>query len=112
MERMSVAALWLIVAAVIVSGCGSREPTAREPGTSSDGVEVRRTGRRQLDLRIASEAVGRDVSVRILLPARYEQEPERRWPVLYLLHDAATATRAGRGRRTSRRSAGATTSWW
>jgi diacylglycerol O-acyltransferase/trehalose O-mycolyltransferase len=84
-------ALWLTVAAVIVSGCGSREPATREPTTrvpriSSDGVKVRQTGPRQLDLSIASEAIGHDVSVRILLPARYERDPERRWPVLYLLH--------------------------
>ena len=38
------------------------------------------------DLTIHSKAVGADVPVRLLLPVRFDQEPGRAWPVLYLLH--------------------------
>jgi diacylglycerol O-acyltransferase / trehalose O-mycolyltransferase len=38
------------------------------------------------DLTIDSPAVGREVKVRLLLPARFEGAKSRRWPVLYLLH--------------------------
>ena len=38
------------------------------------------------DLAVVSPAVGRTVNVRLLLPARFTAQPERRWPVLYLLH--------------------------
>jgi S-formylglutathione hydrolase FrmB len=41
---------------------------------------------RMRDLTVASPAVGRTVKVRLLLPAGYESQPHRRWPVLYLLH--------------------------
>jgi S-formylglutathione hydrolase FrmB len=38
------------------------------------------------DLLIYSPAVGKEVYVRLLLPARYETASSQRWPVLYLLH--------------------------
>ena len=41
---------------------------------------------RMRDLTIASTALGRTASVRLLLPTRFAAEPDRRWPVLYLLH--------------------------
>jgi len=40
---------------------------------------------RARDLTIDSPAVGR-VKVRLLLPAKFDAQPETRWPVLYLLH--------------------------
>jgi diacylglycerol O-acyltransferase/trehalose O-mycolyltransferase len=42
-------------------------------------------GERVVDLAIASTAVG-DQHVRLVLPSAWEQRPEARWPVLYLLH--------------------------
>ena len=42
---------------------------------------------RTRDLAIESPAVG-DVTVRLLLPARFDAEPSTRWPLLYLLHPA------------------------
>jgi diacylglycerol O-acyltransferase / trehalose O-mycolyltransferase len=38
------------------------------------------------DLSVASPALDRTVQVRLLLPVHYSARPERRWPVLYLLH--------------------------
>ena len=58
---------------------------ASAPGTAQI-LATRHVGGRTWDLTVRSPAVGADVSVRLLLPVRYEQEPGRRWPVLYLLH--------------------------
>ena len=41
------------------------------------------------DLTIDSPAVGREVKVRLLLPARFQTTESQRWPVLYLLHGCA-----------------------
>ena len=49
-------------------------------------VAAERSGARVVDLTIDSPAVGRKVGARLLLPRDYAREPERRWPVLYLLH--------------------------
>ncbi len=38
------------------------------------------------DVTVDSPAVGRDVTVRMLLPSRFETAKSQRWPVLYLLH--------------------------
>jgi S-formylglutathione hydrolase FrmB len=45
-------------------------------------------GPRTLDLTIASRALGATVRVLLLLPPDWATQPERRWPVLYLLHGA------------------------
>ena len=41
---------------------------------------------RTIDLTISSPAVGKEVKVRLLLPADFAAEPEEIYPVLYLLH--------------------------
>ncbi|MDB4987660.1 MAG: hypothetical protein JWN04_2838 [Myxococcaceae bacterium] len=41
-----------------------------------------------LDLTVHSQAMGRDVLVRLILPASYATQPSRHYPVLYLLHGA------------------------
>jgi diacylglycerol O-acyltransferase / trehalose O-mycolyltransferase len=46
------------------------------------------------DLLIDSPAVGPRVPVRLLLPTRFRAEPQRRWPVLYLLHGCCDGFRA------------------
>jgi S-formylglutathione hydrolase FrmB len=58
------------------------------PSTVGGGVRVvavRELDERQIDLTIDSPAVGMQ-SVRLLLPTRYRERPDARWPVLYLLH--------------------------
>ena len=49
-------------------------------------VAKERRGGREEDLTIESPAVGGQVQVRLLLPAHYETQKARLWPVLYLLH--------------------------
>lgn len=50
-------------------------------------VATTRHGERLMTVEIDSPSVGQ-TSVSLLLPARYEAQPERTWPVLYLLHGA------------------------
>jgi diacylglycerol O-acyltransferase/trehalose O-mycolyltransferase len=48
---------------------------------------VEQLDERMVDLTIDSPSVG-EVQVRLLLPAGFDEEPDRTWPVLYLLHGA------------------------
>jgi S-formylglutathione hydrolase FrmB len=85
----------VIVTAVVTalgSGClgstpappgGSAAPTA--PGAPVVVSETALSDRMH-DLVISSPALGRTAWVRLLLPVRYAAEPDRRWPVLFLLH--------------------------
>jgi S-formylglutathione hydrolase FrmB len=84
---------WLVAGllAVLVAALTLRSSLpAPVPGVAADDgariVEVSRLGRRTVDLTVASPALGRPVTVRLLLPARFAAEPARRWPMLYLLH--------------------------
>ncbi|HWM04693.1 MAG TPA: alpha/beta hydrolase family protein, partial [Actinophytocola sp.] len=43
-------------------------------------------GDRLLELTVHSDAVGREVGVRLLLPPDWDRFPHKRWPTLYLLH--------------------------
>ena len=47
------------------------------------------------DLTIDSPALGRSATVRLLLPRRFPAQPNRRWPVLWLLHGCCDSYRAG-----------------
>jgi S-formylglutathione hydrolase FrmB len=94
---------WVLLAAACMVGCGapSSSPTPAEtlpPASASTSspptqtvaatariVETKTLGRRITDLTIESPAVGAPVQVRLLLPARFQAESKRRWPVLYLL---------------------------
>lgn len=49
-------------------------------------VDEQRMGDRLVELTVHSEAVGRDVGVRLLLPSNWDRSDHRRWPTLYLLH--------------------------
>lgn len=48
-------------------------------------IDVQELGERTVDLTIDSPAVGVK-KVRLLLPQRFDEAPDARWPVLYLLH--------------------------
>jgi diacylglycerol O-acyltransferase/trehalose O-mycolyltransferase len=50
-------------------------------------VSVAKIGDRTRDVVIDSPSVG-EVRVRLLVPADFETDPHRRWPVLYVLHGA------------------------
>ncbi|MEV0244530.1 alpha/beta hydrolase family protein [Streptomyces sp. NPDC050674] len=47
-----------------------------------------RTGARTLDVSVPSAALGRSAPVRLILPSDFGTRPEKRYPVLYLLHGA------------------------
>jgi diacylglycerol O-acyltransferase/trehalose O-mycolyltransferase len=60
-------------------GVGPPDRPARVVATQTLGPRVR-------DLTIDSPALGRSAKVRLLLPRRFQAQPHRRWPVLWLLH--------------------------
>jgi alpha-glucoside transport system permease protein len=60
-------------------GVGPPDRPARVVATQTVGPRVR-------DLTIDSPALGRSAKVRLLLPRRFQAQPHRRWPVLWLLH--------------------------
>ncbi|MFC0108586.1 alpha/beta hydrolase [Kibdelosporangium aridum] len=49
-------------------------------------VREQQLSERLLELTVRSEAVGREVGVRLLLPKDWRRAPYRKWPTLYLLH--------------------------
>ena len=67
-----------------LQGAGSQG--AGPASRSARVVAVQTLGPRVRDLTIDSPALGRRAKVRLLLPRRFEAEPHRRWPVLWLLH--------------------------
>ena len=69
------AALLLVLLLSLLVGCGGEPASAPAE-----------TGSRLRDVVVDSAALGTEVPVRILVPAGYEAEPDRRWPVLLLLH--------------------------
>ena len=53
---------------------------------SASVVRVQQLSERLLELTVRSDAVGRDVGVRLLLPPDWKRQTHRTWPTLYLLH--------------------------
>ena len=82
----------VLVALVLVAGAAgcARAHPAQDQGAGQGGaVQVlhdTRFGTRGHDLLLRSPSLASPVMVRVLLPARFEAEPTRRWPLLYLLH--------------------------
>jgi diacylglycerol O-acyltransferase / trehalose O-mycolyltransferase len=94
----------VLLAVVFLVSCGapSSSPTPAAPsppasasasaspiptvGATARIVATKKLTSRSADLTIESPAVGDHVRVRLLLPAHFETQPKRRWPVLYLLH--------------------------
>jgi len=80
----------LITAIVIGSLAGTVSGGAAQDQVGDAVVrvtDVEVLDERTRDLTIDSPSVGTQ-KVRLLLPVRFEDEPETRWPVLYLLHGA------------------------
>ncbi|GGP44003.1 alpha/beta hydrolase [Saccharothrix coeruleofusca] len=77
----------IALTALLVAACSSPAPgaapvtTSATASTSSSSV----VGERQVDITVPSAALGRDAEVRLLLPRRWHEQPDRTWPVLYLL---------------------------
>lgn len=82
------AGLILIGIVGLVAGCGA-PPPAPQPAPPPDAAHIlgaRQVQGRTWDLTVLSPALGKAVNVRLLLPVRYDAEPDRRWPLLYLFH--------------------------
>ena len=80
----------VLLAAVMAASaaCTSSRPAevARPSDRSARVVATRTLGPRVRDLSIDSPALGRTATVRLLLPRSFQTQPNRRWPVLWLLH--------------------------
>ena len=80
----------MLLLAVLMVGAActwSRAPeAATRPDRSARVLATETVGRRVRDLVVDSPALDRYAMVRLLLPRRFEAEPGRRWPVLWLLH--------------------------
>ena len=87
MRRMR-AAVVVIAVALALGGIGAEAQESPE-GRPIDAVvtAVERIDDRMVDLTVDSPSVG-VVGVRLLLPASFDDEPDRTWPVLFLLHGA------------------------
>lgn len=68
---------------VVSSSTGAS--TVSSSGSSAAPTTPSATGERQVDITVPSAALGRDAAVRLLLPRRWHEQPDRTWPVLYLL---------------------------
>ena len=81
-------AVLLAVLMVAAAACtSSRTPEAARPSERlARTVETTTLGPRMRDLTIDSPALGHSAKVRLLLPRRFQAQPHRRWPVLWLLH--------------------------
>ncbi len=67
-------------------------PVAAQAGDADLTVTRRaQLSPRLIELGFTTKALPAETNVRILLPAGYDTEPRRRWPVLYLLHGCCDA---------------------
>ena len=78
---------WLLGSLWLLSAC-SADPAAPLTAVSTPLPEIRVVSDAIIDLSIASEALGRQANVRVVLPAGYDRSAARTYPVLYLLHGA------------------------
>ncbi len=99
-DVMAFRRLLVLLLAVLLTGCGASDPqpaAAPSPPTATSAAPPSPTGParivttdpvadRQVDLTIASPAVGGEVKVRLLLPPGYREGDTKPRPVLYLLH--------------------------
>jgi S-formylglutathione hydrolase FrmB len=82
-------AVSLVFAGAVVAGCyaAPSESSAAALSKAVRVVSVDKVNDRTRDVLIDSPSVG-EAKVRLLLPVGFEADPNRRWPVLYLLHGA------------------------
>jgi S-formylglutathione hydrolase FrmB len=88
--RGRAARIALVTAAVVASLAIFTSPAAASPplgdGDGIHVVESKSLDQRLVEATVSSQALSGPVGIRILLPADYDADPERRYPVLYLLH--------------------------
>lgn len=95
--RRKLAALAAVTALLATGGALSASTALGAPTASPSAARVADGPRivgekwldsRTVDLTIDSPAVGRQLPVRVILPTRFKDQPDRTWPVLYLLQGA------------------------
>jgi S-formylglutathione hydrolase FrmB len=74
-----------LIAALLTLGCASARPTPA-PAAGLQLVSSNQLDDRLTELTFTTDALADPVRVRVLLPADAAQNPERRYPALYLLH--------------------------
>ena len=85
--RALLLALALLFSLVVTLPASAASAASAAPTRSGAWVvHEERLSDRLLELTVHSEAVGRDVGVRLLLPPGWDRAPHRSWPTLYLLH--------------------------
>ncbi|MFD4029427.1 alpha/beta hydrolase [Streptomyces sp. NPDC058637] len=86
----ALAATTVLLATGAVGATGVAAGASATTATASGAriVSESRIDARTLDLTVDSPAVGRTLPVRVVLPAGFETQPDRTWPVLYLLQGA------------------------
>lgn len=89
---LAAATVLLATGGVIGTSTASGAPAAvQAPAAADDGARITAEtwiDARTVDLSVDSPAVGRTLPVRVVLPAGFEAQPDRTWPVLYLLQGA------------------------
>lgn len=83
------AAVLLIAAVQVpgsVPGATAESGMAARADTGAHVVRETRIDERTLDLEIESPSLGRTGMVRVLLPSGWDEQPDRTWPALWLLH--------------------------
>jgi S-formylglutathione hydrolase FrmB len=84
MSRVTLlAALTVLATGAAIAGA---DPAALGDGHGIHVAAMRQLDARQLDVQVSTAALQHPVDVRILLPDRYGDDPQRRYPVLYLFH--------------------------
>jgi len=89
----------VLVAAAAVAGCGATPGRQATHSSRAGAGAITVVARERLDARLEewtlrTPALHDPTRVRVLLPAGYRAAPRRRYPVLYLLHGAASDYRS------------------
>lgn len=91
LRRLGVLLAASLLVGSLLAGCATTSVGATVPGVAAapattPASAVTLASSRVIDVRVPSAALGRNVSVRIVVPGSYYSEPAKTWPVLYLLH--------------------------
>ncbi|MDR2894498.1 MAG: endo-1,4-beta-xylanase Z [Alistipes sp.] len=84
-----------LLAAAAVTGAATQKAQA-QPEPASVQAQVRPDRSRVVEATYHSELLGREKPYLIFLPAGYDAQPDKKWPVLYLLHGSSDTHTAWR----------------
>jgi diacylglycerol O-acyltransferase / trehalose O-mycolyltransferase len=102
MRTTGLKSLIVLLCLALAVGCtsGTLDPARglpdvpTEAGAPARVLATTEVSDRVRDLVVDSPAVGRPVGARLLVPTGFAAQPDRRWPVLYLLHGCCDDYRA------------------